>query len=183
MRDDRLWRREVQRACLFNAKHVHCMCTKCMGQRRHLLRTVGEHLIQNGRDTRLRVWRGLGNWDSSDKEWEEEFWRPAAHNQAQMDAQVDMEGIIRDAFQDTDVTTSVEEQIREEVLSAFMVGDVVHEEYNADSVKSDLPTYEDGMDDQDEETHSSKGSEELNFDGGALEEAITALYEGAQCAK
>jgi hypothetical protein len=151
MRDDRLWRREVQRACLFNAKHVHCMCTKCMGQRRHLLRTVGEHLIQNGRDTRLRVWRGLGNWDSSDKEWEEEFWRPAAHNQAQMDAQVDTDGIVRDAFQDTDVTTSVEERIRGEVLGTFMVGDVVHEECSTDSVNSDLPTYEDGVDDRDEE--------------------------------
>ena len=64
-----------------------------------------------------------------------------------------------------------------------MVGDTVHEEYNADSVNFDLPTYEDGMDDQHEETLSSKGSEELNFDGGTLEEAITILYEGARCTK
>jgi hypothetical protein len=65
------------------------------------------------------------------------------------------------------------------VLGAFTVGDAMHEEYNANSINYNLPMYEDGMDDRDEETHTSEGSEESNFDVGALEEAITALYDCA----
>jgi hypothetical protein len=67
-RDDRLWNREVQRARFLNVKHLHCPCTVCMGQRRFLLKTVREHLIKNGRDPRMRVWKGPGTRDSSDEE-------------------------------------------------------------------------------------------------------------------
>jgi hypothetical protein len=34
---------------------------------------VKEHLIHNGEDPRYRVWRGSGNKNSSNEEWEEEF--------------------------------------------------------------------------------------------------------------
>ena len=100
-----------------------------------------------------------------------------------MDAPVDMEGIICNAFEDTDVISLVEEWIWGEVLSAFTAGDAMHEECSTDSVNSNLPTYEDGVDNRDEEMHTSKGTEESNFDASALEEAITVFYEGARCTK
>ena len=45
MRGDQLWRQEVQRARLFDMKHIHCLCTKCMDQKKLLLRTVRKHLM------------------------------------------------------------------------------------------------------------------------------------------
>jgi hypothetical protein len=68
IRDDHLWNQELQKAWFFNVKHLHCPCTVCMGQRRLLIKTVRDHLIWNGRDPRLRLWRGLGNRDSSDED-------------------------------------------------------------------------------------------------------------------
>ena len=62
------------------------------------------------------------------------------------------------------------------MLGAFMVDDAMHEEYSANLVNCNLPMYEDGIDNQDEVTHTFEGSEESNFDVGALEEAIIALY-------
>jgi hypothetical protein len=73
LRDDRLWIRELQRAQLFSLKQLHCPCSQCKGWRRFCLATIREHLIQNGRDSEFRVWRGPGNRDSSDEEWEQDF--------------------------------------------------------------------------------------------------------------
>jgi hypothetical protein len=36
------------------------------------------HILQHGRHPLFRVWRGPGDRDSSDKEWEEQFWQPTA---------------------------------------------------------------------------------------------------------
>jgi hypothetical protein len=71
IRDERLWKRELQRAGLLNVQHLHCPCTVCRGQRRLLMKTIREHLIHNGQESKMRVWRGSGNRDSSDEEWEE----------------------------------------------------------------------------------------------------------------
>jgi hypothetical protein len=73
VRDDCLWTREVQRARFFNLKSLHCPCSVCKGRRRWLLATVRKHLIRNGRHSNFRVWRGPGDRDSSDEEWEADF--------------------------------------------------------------------------------------------------------------
>ncbi len=37
---------------------------------------VRNHFILNGREPSFKVWRGLGERDSSDEEWEAEWKRP-----------------------------------------------------------------------------------------------------------
>jgi hypothetical protein len=46
---------------------------KCSRHRLYTIPNVKEHLTHNGWDLSFRVWRGLGNKDSSNKEWEEHF--------------------------------------------------------------------------------------------------------------
>jgi hypothetical protein len=67
----------------------------------------------------MRVWRGPGNRDSSDDDWEEEFRESGGQNLLVMDAQVDTRGMIRNAFQQNDNNATMENRIREEVLMAF----------------------------------------------------------------
>ena len=74
--DDHLWSQELQRARLLNLKQLHCPYRKWKGQRRLQLQTVRDHLVQNGRDSEFRAWKGPGERYSFDEEWEEEFWRP-----------------------------------------------------------------------------------------------------------
>ena len=46
---------------------------------------VREHLICNGRHSEFRIWRGPGDRDSSDEEWEADFWTPSAQQSAHVD--------------------------------------------------------------------------------------------------
>jgi hypothetical protein len=82
-----------------------------MGQRRLLMRTVREHLIQNGRDSRLRVWKGPRNRDSSDEEWKDKFRTLTPRNHVVMDAEVDTPSIVYDTFQQTDNTCTIEDRV------------------------------------------------------------------------
>jgi hypothetical protein len=63
-----------------------------------LLATVRDHLINNGRDPDFRVWKGPGERDSSDDEWEEDFWRPTEHRTPALDKQVDTRQMVDNAF-------------------------------------------------------------------------------------
>jgi hypothetical protein len=45
------------------------------------------------------VWRGPGERDSSNDEWEEEFWRPEERQHTAVDVQVDTHQMVEDAFQ------------------------------------------------------------------------------------
>ena len=97
-RDDRLWRRELERATLYNLKRVHCPCCRCKGRVQCSLAKVKDHLINNGREPAFRVWRGPGARDSSDDEWEQELRRPARPHDGQFDAGLDMHGMVEDTF-------------------------------------------------------------------------------------
>jgi hypothetical protein len=66
--------------------------------------------------------------DSSDEEWEEEFWKPAPGNRVDMDAQVDTREMVHDAFECRDDPTDLEYRVKEEVLQAFTIADDLHEE-------------------------------------------------------
>jgi hypothetical protein len=127
LRDDKLWIRELQRARLFNLKKLHCPCSTCKGRHRFGLRTVREHLLQNGRDSEFRVWRGPGNRDSSDEEWEQEYWRPGEERPEALDQQVDTRAIIDDRFEECDDAEAVEDRVHEEVATAFAVADRIHD--------------------------------------------------------
>jgi hypothetical protein len=110
LRDERLWIRELQRARLFNLKQLHCPCSTCRGRRRFELRTVWEHLLQNGRDSEFRIRRGPGDRDSSDEEWKQEYWRPREEHPEALDQQVDTRAIIDDRFEECDDVEPVEDK-------------------------------------------------------------------------
>jgi hypothetical protein len=115
LRDDCLWTRELQRVRFFNQKSLHCPCSRCKGRRRWLLATIKDHLIRNGRHLDFRVWRGLGDQDSSDEEWEEDFWTPTVHRREDVDPLVDTCQMVEDAFCQADM-----------VLDAFTVANEVY---------------------------------------------------------
>jgi hypothetical protein len=180
LRDDRLWVRERERARLFNLKRIHCPCSKCRGRRKLLLATIRDHLIRNGRHPEFRVWRGPGEQDSSDDEWEEEFWRPEERQHAAVDFQVDTHQMVEDAFQQVDNAQTLEERVHEEVASAFVVADDVHDRCsqgdNWDQNISDCGGGDDAVGENDDEGTG----EDCNLDPAALEEAIHPLY-GRAC--
>ena len=96
LRDERLWTRELQSARKCNVRRLHCPCTKCQNRKRLCIRNVREHLICNGRDPDSRTWKGPSARDSSDEEWEEQFWRPVDHAEAteSVDACVHTRGML-----------------------------------------------------------------------------------------
>src|SRR5665213_1006027 len=97
LRDDRLWKREQHRAIFYNLKRIRCPCSKCKGRVQCSLEKVKEHLIQYGREPTFRLWRGPGDRDSSDEEWEEELKTPRmTHEDGGMDAGIEVRSMVED---------------------------------------------------------------------------------------
>ena len=62
-----------------------------------------EHLIKYGREPTFRLWRGPGDRDSSDEEWDEEFKIPRrTHEDGRMDAGIKVRSMVEDVFQEFD---------------------------------------------------------------------------------
>jgi hypothetical protein len=78
----------------------------------------------------FRVWRGPGDRDTSDEEWEEQFWRPPNPRHGEVDAEVDNREMLNDVFQSTDNPLDLEERVQDEVMEAFTATDRAHEESN-----------------------------------------------------
>ena len=95
LRDERLWIRESRRAVELNVKSLHCPCNKCRGRKRLLIRNVGKHLLRHGRHPDSRIWRGSGERESSDDEWDEQFWGAPAEAPVLVDATVDTCGMLQ----------------------------------------------------------------------------------------
>jgi hypothetical protein len=91
-----------------------------------LLRTVRDHFINNGRDPSFRIWRGPGERDSFNDEWEEDFWRPIQGRTVPVDTHIETQQMVDDAFVQDDVRHPSEERICEEVIRAFSVADRIH---------------------------------------------------------
>jgi hypothetical protein len=91
-----------------------------------LLVTVKDHLIRNGRHLDFRVWRGPGEWDSSDEEWEEDFWTPIVQQREDVDPLVDTRSMVEDAFRQADEAPGLEGRVQDIVLDTFTVVDEVH---------------------------------------------------------
>jgi hypothetical protein len=126
LRDDKLWSREVRRARLLNLKQIHCPCSVCKGRKRYLLAKVREHLIQNGRDDNFRVWRGPGSRDTSDDDWEDNFWGPAIERTREVDVQVDTRRMVQETFQGGNDSVTLEERVQEVASNAFAQADALH---------------------------------------------------------
>ena len=129
LRDDRLWRRELERATSYNLKRIHCPCCRCKGRVQCSLAKVNDHLIHNGREPAFRVWRGPGARDSSDDEWEAEFRRPSEAHDGQFDVGLDMRSLVEDAFQQHDEPHvplhPLENQLGNIVMDAFNMGSAI----------------------------------------------------------
>ena len=172
LRDDRLWKREQQRAVFYNLRRIHCPCAKCKGRVQCSLAKVRIHLIQHGREPTYRIWRGPGDRDSSDEEWELEFkTTQRTFEKEPMDAGFEVRSMVEDAFQEIDEQQHpLEETIQEIVMDAFNVVDGLEDDANNDS-----------GDEDDEEPMGELGIEEDNYDAPHdLEDAIQELYGGAK---
>jgi hypothetical protein len=126
------------------------------------LQIVREHLTQNGRDLEFQVWRGQGERDSSDEEWEEDLWKPNEDRHPELDKQVDTRGMINDAFQQWDELDEgdlVENTMEAAVAEAFNLANEIHDSCLS-SDQWDEPCLPDPM------------QEELSEDGNNTNEEI-----------
>jgi hypothetical protein len=176
-RDDRLWRREQERTTLYNLKRIHCSCSKCKGRVQRYIPKVKDHLIRNMRDPTFRVWRGPGESDTLDEDWEQEFRRPSKPHDGRIDEGLDMHAKVEDAFEEIDEAPAhpptLEEQIEDIVMDAFTV---VNELAN-----DDLPHLDDESDDEPLGDDGCRAAEEDNYDDPlVLEDTIEELYHGAK---
>jgi hypothetical protein len=122
--------------------------------------------------------------DSSDEEWEEEFWRPAPGNRVDMDAQVDTREMVHDAFECRDDPTDLEYRIREEVLQAFTTADDLHEECSqGQSSSGDDDGVPADIGERAGDTNPMADTIDKKFDAEILEEALFELYPGAHSTK
>jgi hypothetical protein len=70
-KDDMLWHKEQQLVEKYGLICIKCPCVCCKGVRRGTkLSTMEDHLIHHGRNPQMWVWKGLGEKDSSNDEWE-----------------------------------------------------------------------------------------------------------------
>ena len=171
-RDDRLWKRKQERATLYNLKRIHCPCSKCKGRVQCSLAKVKDHLIQYGREPTYRLWRGPGERDSSDEEWEQEFKTPLRTSKdIQLDEGLDVRSMVQDTFQELDERPQPLEDIMEEiVIDAFTVVDDLQDGKDEDS-----------SDEANEEPLADVwGESEKNDNPHELEDAIQELYGGAK---
>jgi hypothetical protein len=92
---------------------------------------VKNHFILNGINPNIRAWRGPRDIDYSNEEWKVEFKRPIEQQSLELDLQMDIHGIVENAFQQVDEPTTLEERTMEIIEEAFVVVDGLHEEANA----------------------------------------------------
>ena len=70
-----------------------------------------EHLIRNGRHPEFRIWRGPGDRDASDEEWEADYWAPQVHAAEGVDPQIDTWQMVQDVFQESDEGAGLEDRV------------------------------------------------------------------------
>jgi len=86
----------------------------------------------------VRVWKGLGNKDSSNEEWEEHF-RVLARQQTQgLDFAIDMRVMVVDAFQQTNDPMVLENRALDIVEKTFRVADGLYEGGNEGEPNGDV---------------------------------------------
>ena len=131
------------------------------------------------------MWRGPGTRDSSDEEWEQDFWETARPESHGLDATVDTHGMLNHALRvrPPEDPPNPAKRAAEEVREAFATADSIHEEFievgddnavdEAESIDKQQPL----------DIDTERDVIDTNFDGGALEESLEGLYEGARSSK
>ena len=183
LRDDRLWSRELQWATQLQLIRMKCVCTKCKGRQKLLIRNVRNHLIRNGRHPHSRVWTGAGAEDSSDEEWAHHLLGGSEIDRAEVDTMVDTRGIIQQAQDVVEDGETPAERVEREVSDAFATGDSIHEEYRDADVDevAEAEEYRDGPGPHD--PLQQEETENEDFDARVLEESVEALYDGSKSSK
>jgi hypothetical protein len=132
----------------------------------------------------FKVWRGPGDRNISDEEWEEQFWRLPDPHHGEVDVEVDTREMLNDVFQSTDDPVDLEERVWDEVMVAFTAADRAHEESSQGGGSSDdddsAPM---GMEEPTRDTNTVEGQFEDSFDPQPLEDALEYLYSEARYTK
>ena len=185
LRDDRLWTRELQCARECNIKKLHCPCTNCRNRKRLCIGNVREHLIRNGRHPDCRTWRGPGARDSSNEEWEEQFWTPVNHTESteSLDATVQTRGMLEQALVVAEEETFSAERVQEEVGAAFATADSIHEEFMELGVEDKAEEQEPCDDPYPAYVQTERDEGDSNFDVAVMDDSLNPLYDGARCSK
>ena len=126
--------------------------------------TVREHLIRNRRHQDFRVWRGPGDPDSSDEEWEANFWTPNGQQSEDVDPEVDTHRMVDDAFQRPEESAVLEDQVQEVLRDAFSLADGVHAKCMRDGKEDQDPTNDIGNDEPVGESTPGDAGEDRSFD-------------------
>ena len=136
-----------------------------------------DHLIRNGREPNFRVWRGPGERDDSDEEWEQEFRRPSRPHDGHIDEAMDMHAMIEEAFLEIDEAPTqhptLEERVEDIVMEAFTVVDEL-------AGDEDPPSDEESEGEPMGENGDGIGEDDNYGDPHELEEVIDELYHGAK---
>jgi len=141
----------------------------------------------------MRVWRGLGDVDSSDEEWEAADAGPVnTTKNGEMDAGIHVRPMLQHKFQNVDDTLEMENQLNNIVMESLDLGDkLMGTELHASTGEEDQtefpPCNEGGCGSKpdsvrgEEENYNSNNSEEVN--AAALEDAMRSLYPGSASTK
>ena len=91
--------------------------------------------------------------------------------------------MIDDAFEQEDDATIIEEKVKEAVVEAFTIVDVIHKDCSQSGhieCKGDI-----GVNEKEAfgDTISLESEEDPSFDLNTLKEAMKGLYKGAKCTK
>ena len=129
------------------------------------------------------MWRGLGERNSSDEEWEQEFWKLAQERPWPPDEQIDTCGMIDNIFQNCNAAEDGERRLWEEVAATFAIADNIHAESVAPN-NCNEPSYPDpDTEDVPEDGGNIEEGVHANFDLHALEDTLCALYNSAKFSK
>ena len=145
------------------------LATNAKVEFQYSLERIKDHLIKNGREPTFRVQRGLGDRDSSDDKWEQEFRRLSRAHDGHLDAGLDMQGMIKDVIWEFDDPPpnlpTPEGQLHDIVMDAFSIVDELDDELD------DKPLGDNGC---------SNLGKEIHDDPCTLEETIEEVYHEAK---
>ena len=126
-RDSKLWLRDQRRASLYNFPRIPCPCSVHKGAGRSFgIDEVGRHLFRHGRSSECWTWRGPGDPDSSNEEWEEEFFnqiRGNSNRTQNRDSGLEVKNMMRDLYQQVESFAETKERIDNITVDALEAAD------------------------------------------------------------
>lgn len=108
---------------MYPLNKLHCPCNKCKGRTLCNVSNERKHFILNGREPSFRIWRCLGDRDSSYEEWEAEWKTPITKHNQEFGLHTNIRGMVQDPFQQVDQPNILEEKAMEVPEKAFMIFD------------------------------------------------------------